>query len=210
LLWISIFVIVDLIIVTLVLVKCICLKPEAEKKKDDDLIDEVKAHIDASRKTEMYEAIFFTSVINLLFILGIAFFLLDMTEKFRTAQESGTPMPYVLRLIAFNWVYLAITICAIIIAGFAYSTEISGTHEFEKRTIAYTAFGVDMVVKLVTSVCGAIVYMQFEHESMLPFLILAIFCMTIIHINIYDMIKVKQLHRPETDDILKDARNRFD
>jgi hypothetical protein len=82
----------------------------------------------------MYEAISFTSVINFLFILGVAYFLLDMNDKLVLAQSSGVIMPYVFTLLAFNWLYLFITVLSAVLAAIAYSTELEcDTHEFERR-----------------------------------------------------------------------------
>jgi hypothetical protein len=95
-----------------------------------------------------------------------------------------------------------------IIAAVAYGTErVEGaSHEFEKRVIAWIAFGVDIVAKITMTIVGAILYQQFIVSSFLPALILAVFAITVIEINVYDIIKVKELHRPDTDALINKVK----
>jgi hypothetical protein len=106
-----------------------------------------------------------------------------------------------------NWACLAISFMTAIIAAVAYRTEVNGkTHEFEKRFIAWIAFGVDLVAKTTMTIVGAILYQQFVVSNMLPALILAVFAITVIEINVYDIIKVKELHAPETDALINKVK----
>ena len=76
--------------------------------------------------------------------------------------------------------------------------------------MAWIAFAIDLAIKVVTTVTGGIIYMQFEHESMIPFVLLSVFSLCVLHLNVYDIVKVGQLHRPQTDELLAEAREKYD
>ena len=95
-----------------------------------------------------------------------------------------------------NWGCLGINVFTGCTTGLIYANELDlPTHKYEKYWVASAAFMVDFLAKIISIVCATLLYSEYS-------IILTLFALTVTKINLYAMVKVHKLHRPDIDLLL--------